>query len=95
MVSGAEPYPLSKFCPALVYPLATAMCELTTAILVVLAIGLAWAYNLGWLNGVLPTSWQKSSFVGSMGRYPGMQFCLAFTDNHGKRQSHFNRCNYA
>jgi hypothetical protein len=71
------------------------MCELTIAILVVLAVVLAWAYNGGKLNSILPTSWQKSSFVGSMGRYPGMQFCLAYDTNHGHRQSHFNRCNYA
>lgn len=62
--------------------------------LVVLAFLVAAAYNYGYLNSLLPTSWQKQTFIGSMGRYAPMQFCQAWDAGHGKRQSHFNRCNY-
>src|SRR5689334_13819577 len=62
--------------------------------LVVLAIALAVAYNYGYLNNFLPSSWQKQTFIGSMGRYTPMQFCQAVDEGHGKRQPHFDRCIY-
>jgi hypothetical protein len=70
------------------------MCEATIGILVVLALVLGWAWYAGKLNGILPVSLQKSSFVGKLAHFPAMQNCLVFDSNHGRRQSRFNRCNY-
>jgi len=82
------------------------MHTLALGALVLAVVVLAVAYEKGELNPWLPTSWQKSTqwlpiggqkstFVGAYGRYPAMQYCLAFDENHGKRQSHFNRCGWA
>lgn len=61
--------------------------------IVVLVIVLIVAYEKKKLNKVLPTKWQKQSFVGSMARTPGMQNCLAFSDD-GDRSTYFNRCTW-
>jgi hypothetical protein len=61
-------------------------------VIVLLLVLAAFAYEKGWLNGVLPTRWQKrkAHFVGAYGRTPGMQGCLAL-DPTG-RWPYFNRC---
>jgi hypothetical protein len=65
------------------------------AALVVLLVVLIVAYEKGWLNHILPAPWRKTqmNFVGSYGRTPAMQNCLAFSDP-SQRWTYFNRCNY-
>ncbi len=66
---------------------------ITIAVIVVLLLILIFAYEKGWLNKFLPTSWQKSGFVGAYGRTPGMQNCLAYPGPN-QRWSNFNRCTW-
>ena len=67
---------------------------LYTAIAVVVIIVLAVvAYEKGWFNGILPSKWQKSTFVGAFGRTPEMQGC--FVSDSGQKWPVFNRCTWA
>lgn len=48
---------------------------IVAVILIIVAI---WLYERKDLNRYLPTSWQKSGFVGSMGRAPALEQTLKF-----------------
>ena len=63
---------------------------LVVALIVVL---LAVAYEKGWLDGILPSSMKKNTFVGAYARSPRMQNCLALDPSH--RGVYFNRCTWA
>lgn len=86
--------------PGLILPevyIASMRCEdrcICTAILAVFAILVAHAYGAGTLNYLLPACIRKrgDTFVGSMGRNPGMQSCLVAPT--GSNMPAFNRCGY-
>jgi hypothetical protein len=66
---------------------------LLLAIIVVLIIVLAVAYQKKWLNKYLPATMQKQGFVGAYGRTPEMQHCLAYSGD-ATRAPYFNRCTW-
>jgi hypothetical protein len=67
--------------------------------LIVAVIAIVVSYEKGWLNKILPAKWQKTvvpkaGFVGTFGRTPEMQGCLAYTTGADGRQLVLNRCAY-